>query len=124
MSLNINGWFDVPRKDLVLSAGDNNDIEAFEHMILIPVAPGTRVTGFVPPQTGTTWVMSVSNGGAEDIVFPHNDAGSTEGFRTLMPPGFSQYTLSLGQTVYFAFTFNADNPAIQGWYPVIPGVIS
>jgi hypothetical protein len=118
---NINGWSDVPRKDLVLSAGDNDDVEAFEHMILIPVAPGTRVTGFIPPNTDTTWVMSVSNGGASDLFFPNDDAGSTEGLRTLMSPGETGYTLSVGRTVYFAFTFNADNPEIQGWYPLVDG---
>lgn len=124
MSQTINGWSDVPRKDLVLSPGSNNDVVAEEHMILIPPEAGVTVTGFIPPTTDSTWVMSVSNGGADDLVFPNNNAGSTEGFRVLLPPGFTTYTLSQGETVYLAFTFNADNPEIQGWYPVVTGTMA
>ncbi len=121
----INGWKDVPRADVVLDAGDNDDVIAQEHLVLYTSGASTRVTGFEPPTTEHTWVMSVSNGGnfaggVEDIIFPHDDAGSTDGWRTMMPPGSSIYTLALGETVYFAYS-----PApVPGWYPVVAGVMS
>lgn len=124
MGERINGWQSSQRFDLVLSTGDNNNVIAGEHMILIPVDTGTRVTGFIPPDYDDTWMMTVSNGGASDLVFPHNDSGSDEGRRVLMPPPFTEYTLAPAQTVFLAFTFNADDATIQGWYPLVFGVIS
>lgn len=126
MSHTINGWKCSPRTNLVLEPGNANNLDANEHMVIYPSGAGVVVTGFVPPDDPTqtmSWLMSVSNGGLDDIMIAHNDAGSQEGYRTLMPPGFSQLTISLGQTQFFALSHNADL-SLQGWYPLIPGVMT
>lgn len=121
--LNLNGWWDATRTDLVLSSGANHNLAAAEHMVLIPPEPGCTVTGFVPPDLTHTWLMTVSNGGAESLTFTNNDSGSTAGIRTMMPPGFVSYTLALGQTAEFVYTIALD-PDFTGWYPIIPGTLN
>jgi hypothetical protein len=124
MSIEINGWKDSPRTDLPLDPGNNNDLPANEHLVILPSGPGVNLTGFIPPTFEDTWMMTVSNGGVDNIVFTNDDAGSTAGNRVLMLPGSASLTLSVGQTQFFVFTPNLAAPAYQGWYPLIPGVMA
>lgn len=121
MARTINGWKEAVRTDTVLGSGANHNVESQEHLVLIPPESGVSVTGFIPPTLDGTWLMSVSNGGVENITLTNDDVGSDAGQRTLMLPGYSSYTLASGQTVWMVFTPNLDFPAFQGWFPLQSG---
>ncbi len=121
----INGWQCAPRADVLLVSGDNHDVPAQEHLVVYAPEAGCQITGFEPPMPVEdmnalmSWVMTVSNGALDDIVFTH-DQGSVAEWRTMMLPGFTEYTLACGQTVMFAYS--TTDP--KGWYPLVDGVMT
>ena len=125
MSHQVNGWQCAPRTDVILESGDNHNVPAQEHLVVYALEPGCRITGFEPPMlvedmhSMMSWVMTVSNGALDDIVFT-NDEGSTADWRTMMLPGFTSYTIAVGQTATFAYSMTEP----KGWYPIVAGVMS
>jgi hypothetical protein len=105
-------------QQLALASGDNDDVAVTSSIVAIVTShEGDRITGLIPFEEEYGAFVILGNLSANTITIPHDDAGSTDGYRFNFIGG-TTFTMLPGQSgIFFR------DPTI-GWLAALPGTLS
>lgn len=114
----------LPGQYLTTASPSTNNLELTSSALVVIVGSNLdELTGMLPAYEGDggiCFVINATEGAANSLVIPHNDASSTEGYRFDLTP-YATLTLAPQQSQLF---FYVPEGAVPGWKPYVFGTFA